>query len=99
MYASLGIGLPGGGLEAKVRCFVAPEAHKHDDRDPSCSVNRDTGMFCCFTCGAKGGPYDAAVALGRRPADAMTLLREHGLHVGGGGGCVAHPPARVCTSA
>lgn len=67
------------GDEAKVRCFVNPEAHKHDDRNPSASVNVETGAFRCYGCGAAGGPYDAAIACGRTPADAMALLERYEL--------------------
>jgi hypothetical protein len=39
-YAALGVQLPGWAqTEASVRCFTNPDAHQHDDRDPSCSVN------------------------------------------------------------
>ncbi|HEV2771638.1 MAG TPA: DUF3631 domain-containing protein [Thermoleophilaceae bacterium] len=79
-YADLGIGLPDrGGPNLQVRCFASPEAHRREDHNPSCSVNGETGAYCCHGCGAKGGPYDAAVTLGKSPAEAMELLRRHGL--------------------
>jgi hypothetical protein len=44
-YAALGIELPGWAQqEASVACFADPDAHRHGDRDPSCSVNVQTGL-------------------------------------------------------
>ena len=38
-YDALGIELAGWAtVEASVRCFAHPDAHAHDDRNPSCSV-------------------------------------------------------------
>ena len=80
LYADLGIDLPArGDKNVQLRCFAAPDAHRRDDHRPSCSVHLETGVFNCFGCGAKGGPYDAALARGRSRADAMELLRRHGL--------------------
>lgn len=38
----------GHGLERAFLC------HVHPDNSPSASVNSSTGMWCCYTCGAKG---------------------------------------------
>lgn len=78
-FAELGVGLPAGGRNVAVGCFASPEAHRHDDRDKSCSVNVETGAWRCWGCGVAGGVYHAAVALGRRPREAMELLGRHGL--------------------
>ncbi|MGH2870054.1 MAG: toprim domain-containing protein, partial [Solirubrobacteraceae bacterium] len=79
-YAALGIDLPGWGqANATVRCFADPDAHAHDDHDPSCSVSLEHGAWRCWGCGAQGGAYDAAVAAGHTPASAIDLLIEHGL--------------------
>ena len=79
-YAYLGVVLPlRHAPNVKVRCFIAPERHRRQDRDPSCSVSTVNGTFKCFVCGAKGGPYDAALACGLTPAAAMSLLEEYGL--------------------
>lgn len=79
LYARLGVDLPDrGGNELAVSCFANPEAHRHGDRNASASVNRDSGVWCCHACGAGGGAYDAALALGTAPAEAMRLLEEHG---------------------
>jgi hypothetical protein len=79
-FAALGVVLPAsGGVNVAVRCFAEPAVHAHSDRQRSASVNVQTGAWCCFACGAKGGAYDAALALGRAPADAMALLRQCGL--------------------
>ena len=61
-YSALGIELPDWAtVEASVRCFADPDAHAHDDRDPSCSINLTHGAWHCWGCGAKGGAYDAAL--------------------------------------
>ena len=60
-------------------CFADPGAHAHGDRDPSCSVNVESGAWHCWGCGAAGGAYDAALACGRRPREAIDLLIAHGL--------------------
>jgi hypothetical protein len=79
-YDALGIELPGWAhTEAPVRCFADPEAHKREDRDASCSVNLYSGAFNCHGCGARGGVYDAALARGRSPRQAIDLMVTHGL--------------------
>ena len=84
-YCALGVELPDWAtVEASVRCFADPDAHAHDDRDPSCSVNLTHGAWHCWGCGAKGGAYDAALRLGRGPRQAMDLLVAFG---------IAAPPA------
>ena len=62
-YAGLGVTLPARATDnANVRCFADPIAHRHGDRNPSCSVNLTTGAWNCHGCGAKGGAFDAATA-------------------------------------
>ncbi len=79
-YTTLGIELPGWPkLEAPIRCFAQPDAHTHNDRSPSCSVNLASGAWNCHGCGAHGGAYDAALAAGLAPRDAMELLIANGL--------------------
>jgi hypothetical protein len=79
-YKALGIALPGWAqTEAPVRCFADPDAHHRQDRNPSCSVNLESGAFNCHGCGARGGAYDAAIARGRAPREAMDLLVASGL--------------------
>jgi hypothetical protein len=60
--------------EASVSCFAHPEAHARHDRDASCSVNVEPGLWNCHGCGEGGGAYDAATARGRTPREAMDLL-------------------------
>ena len=79
-YQALGIELPGWAQhEAPVRCFADPDAHAHGDRDPSCSVNVETGAWHCWGCGAKGGAYDAALARGLDSRQAFELKVAYGL--------------------
>jgi hypothetical protein len=79
-YAALGVDLPGWAqTEASVRCFASPEAHRHQDQNPSCSVSLYSGAFNCHGCGAHGGAYDAALATGRSPREAIDLMVAHGL--------------------
>ncbi|MFZ0382058.1 MAG: toprim domain-containing protein [Solirubrobacteraceae bacterium] len=79
-YAALGVTLPGWAhTEASVRCFTNPDAHAHEDQHPSCSVNVHSGAFNCHGCGAHGGAYDAALAVGRSPREAIDLMIAHGL--------------------
>jgi Toprim domain len=79
-YAAIGIELPAWSTrEAPVRCFAQPDAHSHADRLPSCSVNLVSGAWNCHGCGAHGGAYDAATAIGHTPRSAMELLIEYGL--------------------
>jgi hypothetical protein len=80
LYAELGIELPAWSIrEAPVRCFAQPDAHRNADRSPSCSVNLESGAWNCHGCGAHGGAYDAALAIGHSPRSAMELLIAHGL--------------------
>src|ERR1700735_2622259 len=79
-YYALGVELPEwAAVEASVRCFADPDAHAHDDRDPSCSVNLTHGAWHCWGCGARGGAYDAALRLDRSPRQAMDLLVAFGI--------------------
>jgi len=79
-YRALGVELPGWAeREAPVGCFADPSAHAHGDRDPSCSVNIESGAWHCWGCGAAGGAYDAALACGRLPREAIELMIAHGL--------------------
>ena len=74
-YQVLGIRLPGWAQrEASVSCFADPEAHRHGDRNPSCSVNLEHGAWHCHGCGASGGAYDAAKARGYTPRAAIDLM-------------------------
>jgi Protein of unknown function (DUF3631)/Toprim-like len=84
-FAGLGIELPqSGGTNVSVRCFADPEAHEHDDRSPSTSVSVETGAWMCHACGAAGGPYHAARAVGLSEQDAQSLLATHDLEWRGG---------------
>jgi hypothetical protein len=79
-YRALAIELPAWGLqEASVACFADPHAHAHGDRDPSCSVNVETGAWRCWGCGAKGGAFDAALARGLDSGQAFELKIAYGL--------------------
>jgi hypothetical protein len=79
-YSELGIQLPERArLEAPVRCFADPAAHRREDRDPSCSVNLASGAWQCHACGARGGAYDAALAKGNSPRSAIDLMIARGL--------------------
>lgn len=79
-YAALAIELPGwAGTDVSVRCFANPDAHAHEDRNPSCSVSTENGAWRCWSCEARGGAYDAALALGHTPRSAIDLMVSHGL--------------------
>ena len=79
-YRDLGIQLPDkANLEASVRCFADPGAHRREDRDPSCSINLKNGAWNCHGCGARGGAYDAALAKGHTPRSAIDLMITHRL--------------------
>jgi hypothetical protein len=79
-YAALGVDLPTwAGSNAAVRCFADPEAHEHADRTPSCSVSMESGAWRCWGCGARGGAYDAALALGHTARSAIDLMVATGL--------------------
>lgn len=87
LYAELGVDLPSHSAErVTVRCFANPSAHKHDDRNPSCEVKTANGHWRCHGCGEWGDVYKAAIELGSRPADALELVRRHGLAKGGENG-------------
>jgi hypothetical protein len=79
-YAALGVELPQWSTEnAMTRCAFDPDAHNRGDRDPSLSISLISGAYNCHACCAKGGAYDAALALGHDPASAMRLLIRYGL--------------------
>jgi len=79
-YDQLGVRLPDTRrIEISVRCFADPDAHRREDRDPSCSVNTSNGAWHCHGCGASGGAYDAALAKGHTPRSAIDLMIHHGL--------------------
>lgn len=79
-YEALGVSVPGWAQrEGPVRCFASPDSHNHGDRTPSTSVNLESGAWCCHGCGAHGGAYDAALAVGHTPRSAIGLMIAHGL--------------------
>ena len=79
-YRALGIELPDWAQqEASVGCFADPDAHARGDRDPSCSVNVETGAWRCWGCGARGGAFDAALARGLDSRQAFELKIAYGL--------------------
>ncbi|HWJ51367.1 MAG TPA: toprim domain-containing protein [Solirubrobacteraceae bacterium] len=79
-YQQLGIQVPQQArVEASLRCFADPAAHRREDRDASCSVNLLSGAWNCHACGARGGAYDAALAKGHTPRSAIDLMIAHGL--------------------
>ena len=79
-YQDLGVSLPHWATHnAAVRCFAHPDAHAHDDHNPSASVNLTNGAFLCHACGARGGAYDAALSVGHSPRSAIELMIHHGL--------------------
>jgi len=79
-YDELGIQIHGWArTEASISCFAEADAHNRGDRDPSCSVNLEHGAWHCHGCGARGGAYDAATALGLTPRAAIDLMVKHGL--------------------
>lgn len=79
-YHALGIHVPDWAQhEAAVRCFADPAAHRHGDRNPSCSVNLEHGAWRCHGCGARGGAFDAATKLGLSERGAIDLMIRHGV--------------------
>jgi hypothetical protein len=79
-YTALGVHLPDWArTEASVPCFADPDAHQHQDRAPSRQVNLASGAFNCHGCGAHDGAYDAALATGRSPREAIDLMVAHAL--------------------
>jgi hypothetical protein len=80
LFAELGITLGrGDDRNAPCRCFANPDAHRHDDRNHSCSVSLISGAWKCHACGARGSAYDALIAHRYEPRAAMDTLRRHGL--------------------
>ncbi len=74
-YQRLGIQLPdSSSTNVSVRCFADPNAHRREDRDPSCSVNTINGAWKCHGCGACGGAFDAALKNGHDPRSAIELM-------------------------
>jgi len=79
-YRELRIPLPPTpNADVAIRCFADPGFHRREDRDPSCSVNVVSGAWQCHGCGAHGGAYDAALAVGHTPRSAIDLMIAHGL--------------------
>jgi hypothetical protein len=79
-YRALGVQIPEWATgNASVCCFASPDRHQHEDRAPSASVDLISGAFLCHGCGAHGGAYDAAVAVGHTPRSAIDLMIAHGL--------------------
>jgi len=51
------------GPERMAHC-LRPENHRNGDRDPSMSVNVESGLFCCHSCGFEANIYQAAEQFG-----------------------------------
>jgi hypothetical protein len=81
-YDELGLKLPNAaGPELSIRCFADPYSHSNDDAKRSASLNIKTGLWKCHGCDASGNPYQAAIAVEWTPAEALALLRKHGLDI------------------
>ena len=80
-YAALGIELPTGRKlnGSRPDALPSPLLTTTGDRSPSCSVNLASGAWNCHGCGAHGGAYDAALAVGHTPRSAIDLMIAHGL--------------------
>ena len=79
-YSELGVKVPPSAqTNVDLRCFAEGDAHKNGDRKPSLSLNVETGQWHCHGCGASGGTYKAALALGRDKAAALRLEERFGL--------------------
>jgi hypothetical protein len=77
LYAAIGVhGIAGG----RVRCIAPRPSGVHEPssarREPTMTVDLNTGTYWC-ECGARGGPYDAAIVLGRGHDEAVRLLRRY----------------------
>jgi len=65
-YAALGIELSGWAhREASVACLSDRDAHAHGDRDPSCSVSIETGVWLLL--GARSARWRLRRCAGLRP--------------------------------
>jgi 5S rRNA maturation endonuclease (ribonuclease M5) len=80
-YAALGVDLPDRAGNVTVRCFTGD----HDDRRASGSVNTDSGLWHCHSCGEGGNAYQAALKVGLSKAEALELTARHGLREPGAG--------------
>jgi DNA primase len=79
-YSKLGLTLPRSSAEeAPVKCFANSQAHSHEDRKPSCSINLLTGLWHCQGCGMSGNAFQAAIVRGWSEVDAADLAKAHGL--------------------
>lgn len=70
-----------GATDVQVSCFANPDAHNHEDRNKSCSINLESGLWNCFGCGAKGNAFQAAVAVGHSDRRAREIARRHRLFI------------------
>ena len=71
---------PMGSGDRKIRCPV------HDEKNPSASLNTDSGVFLCFACGAKGSGIDIVMA--REGLDYVGAVDFIDKHIAGKGGTV-----------
>lgn len=79
-YNDIGVPVTGsGGTDVQVSCFANPDAHNHEDRNKSCSINLESGLWNCFGCGSHGNAFQAAVAVGHSDRRARELARRHRL--------------------
>lgn len=67
--------------EVPVGCFADPDAHAHGDRDPSCSVNVETGVWHCWGVWRGRWRYDAGLAHGLSARDEIDLMIADGLTI------------------
>lgn len=70
------LGLPG--IAAPRPCFACSNRAR-GQADLVLLIERTTGAWQCFRCGAGGGPREAAAALGVPPPDVEAAITEHGL--------------------
>ena len=84
----------GGSNQFIIQC----RSGSHEDKNPSCSVNVETGLFCCHACDWSGNAYQYAVHIGH-PDPKSYIVDMNGDGGGyphsGASSVIASPPTKA----
>lgn len=76
----IGVDVRRAGQEISARCPVHVQRTGKEDNSPSWSMNSDTGLWVCYSCGAKGNLSQLIVQLtGKEDEEAMNLVMSLGV--------------------
>jgi DNA primase len=77
---SIGVDVIQSGQEIKCRCPMHLKRTGKEDNNPSFYINAQTGLWLCYSCGARGNlAHLIREVTGKDDIESLTMLMEHGV--------------------